>query len=160
MRKNSAAALAAVAVAITGGTAFAMSDDAAEAAPEPAPCGIGDFNITTRETPGQQDRIVEIDLIAKPGKSCTLNGTLRELTFHTPTGETIVVPVQHESGHTAPVPVDETHPAFVYLTLPRTEAPQTATSASFMLPIDGVDTPVTIPWSRGVDGPVVISPVG
>lgn len=159
MHKNSAATLIAFAVVATGGTAIAAGGDSAGAAGDQQRCGPESFNIIAQEEPAPEQRVVEIDFVAKPGVSCELNGPLTELTFYAPDGERITVPTRYEEGE-GPVRVDATHPAFAYLALPHSDAPQPATSASFVVPINGEDAVVSIPWNRGVSGTVEVSPLG
>lgn len=160
MRKSRfAAAAAALAVVATGG-ALTLNSSPAEAMPSDAHiCTLEQLDINTAELASPNtDRLYAINFNAKPGVTCDMYGTPGKLTFYKG-ANALPMPVEPDApDETAPVTVDEAHPAVVYLTGPRTEGPAMASKISFDLPGNAVNTQVG--WTpNNIDGPVRISPV-
>lgn len=142
------------------GAGALLAAGAATAAPDEHPsCVPGDLDVSVAEIPAPDDgRLFAIELDAKPGVSCQVEGAPSGLTFFNDGAVQDVRVIAPEPGTAQPHTIDEQHPGVTYAaTPPVSPHPAPISSITYTLPAGGG---ITADWPSAIDGPVRIGNIG
>ncbi|GAB3673945.1 hypothetical protein [Saccharopolyspora tripterygii] len=150
------------ATALSGllGAGALLAAGAANAAPDEYPfCVPGDLNASVAEIPSPNgERLFAIELAAKPGVSCQVEGAPSGLTFFNRDAVQDVPVIAPDPGSAQPHTIDEQHPGVAYVAAPAASPqPLPVSSVTFTLPTGGG---ISADWPSAIDGPVRLGNIG
>ncbi|QWF78978.1 hypothetical protein [Amycolatopsis sp. CA-230715] len=145
--------------ALVGGSALATAGTATAASSDYPFCVPGQLNASVTENQAPDDgRLFALELEAKPGVSCQIQGAPSGLTFYN--GDTIrdMPVITPEPGSAQPYTIDEQHPGIAYISTPaKSSDPVPVSKISFTLPAGGG---LSADWPGAIDGPVRLGNIG
>lgn len=122
-------------------------------------CGVSDLDITTGAltAPNDTDFLSQVQLAAKPGVTCTLQGAPTGVKFIKADGFELTTDVKTSAGEAPAVTVTQDKPAVFYVRTAKNSVVDLATEIAFTLP--GEKNEVFASWHLPVGDTVEITPI-